>query len=175
MRRYETIFITLPDLPSEEMDAIIERYSTLITSLNGIVVKVDIWGKRRLAYPIRKRQDGYYILVDFVGENEVRAEFERNLKFDENILRAQSVKLSDKIDMAEIEREIAEAKSREAAAEAEAEAKSREAVAEAEADDVGTVEETQEEPEIVASPDAEAPLTESEAGDDTEEEKGVEE
>lgn len=162
MRRYETIFITLPDLPSEEMDAIIERYSTLITSLNGIVVKVDIWGKRRLAYPIRKRQDGYYILVDFVGENEVRAEFERNLKFDENILRAQSVKLSDKIDMAEIEREIAEAKS-------------REAVAEAEADDVGTVEETQEEPEIVASPDAEAPLTESEGGDDTEEEKGVEE
>ena len=110
MRRYETIFITLADLSPEEIDSIIERYETIITSLEGVVVKVDKWGKRKLAYPIQKRNDGNYILIEFVGEHKVLAEFERNLKYDENILRFQSVNLSDKVDMEEIEREIADAK-----------------------------------------------------------------
>ena len=110
MRRYETIFITLADLSPEEMEGIIERYKTIITSQNGVVVRVDKWGKRKLAYPIQKRNDGNYILIDFVGEHEVLVEFERNLKYDENILRFQSVNLSDKVDMEEIEREIADAR-----------------------------------------------------------------
>jgi len=110
LRRYETIFITLADLSPEEMEGIIERYKTIITSQNGVVVRVDKWGKRKLAYPIQKRNDGNYILIDFVGEHEVLVEFERNLKYDENILRFQSVNLSDKVDMEEIEREIADAR-----------------------------------------------------------------
>lgn len=110
MRRYETIFIALADLSSEEIDSVIERYETIITSLEGVVVKVDKWGKRKLAYPIQKRNDGNYILIEFVGEHKVLVEFERNLKYDENILRFQSVNLSDKVDMEEIEREIADAK-----------------------------------------------------------------
>jgi len=110
LRRYETIFIALADLSPEEMEGIIERYKTIITSQNGVVVRVDKWGKRKLAYPIQKRNDGNYILIDFVGEHEVLVEFERNLKYDENILRFQSVNLSDKVDMEEIEREIADAR-----------------------------------------------------------------
>lgn len=110
MRRYETIFITRAELSPEELDTVIERYKTIITSLNGVVVKVDIWGKRKLAYLIEKRNEGIYVLIDFVGENAVRAEFERNLKYDENILRYQSVKLSDTVHMEDIEREIAETK-----------------------------------------------------------------
>lgn len=118
MRRYETIFITPADLSPEEMEGIIERYKTIITSQNGVVVRVDKWGKRKLAYPIQKRNDGNYILIDFVGEHEVLVEFERNLKYDENILRFQSVNLSDKVDMEEIEREIADAKKEDVVADA---------------------------------------------------------
>ncbi|MBN2514447.1 MAG: 30S ribosomal protein S6 [Deltaproteobacteria bacterium] len=109
MRRYETIFITLAELSPEELDTVINRYKTIITSLNGVVVRVDIWGKRKLAYLIKKRHDGIYVLIDFVGESAVRAEFERNLKYDESILRYQSVKLSDTVNMEDIEREIADA------------------------------------------------------------------
>jgi len=116
LRRYETIFITLADLSPEEMEGIIERYKTIITSQSGVVVRVDKWGKRKLAYPIQKRNDGNYILIDFVGEHEVLVEFERNLKYDENILRFQSVNLSDKVDMEEIEREIADARKEEVVA-----------------------------------------------------------
>jgi len=116
LRRYETIFITPADLSPEEMEGIIERYKTIITSQNGVVVRVDKWGKRKLAYPIQKRNDGNYILIDFVGKHEVLVEFERNLKYDENILRYQSVNLSDKVDMEEIEREIADAKKEEVVA-----------------------------------------------------------
>jgi small subunit ribosomal protein S6 len=109
VRRYETIFITLAELSPEELDTVIDRYKTIIASLDGVVVKVDIWGKRKLAYLIQKRNEGIYVLIDFVGENAVRAEFERNLKYDENILRYQSVKLNDTVNMEDIEREIADA------------------------------------------------------------------
>jgi small subunit ribosomal protein S6 len=110
VRRYETIFITLAELSPEELDTVIDRYKTIIASLDGVVVKVDIWGKRKLAYLIQKRHEGIYVLIDYVGDDAVRAEFERNLKYDENILRYQSVKLSDTVNMEDVEREIADAK-----------------------------------------------------------------
>lgn len=147
MRRYETIFITLADLSSEEMEGIIERYKTIITSQNGVVVRVDKWGKRRLAYPIQKRNDGNYILIDFVGEHEVLVEFERNLKYDENILRFQSVNLSDKVDMEEIEREIADAKKEEVVADVTPEGEKIEEISkESEEDDTSHAEEPLAEP-----------------------------
>jgi len=113
LRRYETIFIALADLSSEEMDGIIERYRNLITSLGGIVVRVENWGKRKLAYWIKKRIHGHYVLMNFVADDKILAEFERNMKFDETVLRAQSVKLNDKVDMKDIEQEIAEARKKE--------------------------------------------------------------
>jgi small subunit ribosomal protein S6 len=115
LRRYETIFIARADMPSEKIDGIVERYRTLISSLGGVVVTVENWGKKKLAYLINKQRHGHYILVNFVGGDRVLPEFERNLKFDEDILRAQSVRLSEKVDMSEIEREIAEARKKEEA------------------------------------------------------------
>ena len=147
MRRYETIFITLADLSSEEIDSIIQRYEMIITSLEGVVVKVDKWGKRKLAYPIQKRNDGNYILIEFVGEHKVLAEFERNLKYDENILRFQSVNLSDKIDMEEVEREIADAKKEEVIADVGSEDEKIEEISgESEENDTSHAEESLTEP-----------------------------
>lgn len=113
LRRYETIFIMRSDLQSDEMNSLIDRYAEIIVSLDGKTVKVENWGKRRLAYPIEKRQDGVYVRIDFVALHKVVIEMERNFKIDDNVMRFQTVKLSDKVDLEEIEREIENARKKE--------------------------------------------------------------
>ncbi|MEA1970420.1 MAG: 30S ribosomal protein S6, partial [Thermodesulfobacteriota bacterium] len=108
LRRYETIFIVRSDLQSDEMNSLIDRYAGIIVSLDGKTIKVENWGKRRLAYPIEKMQDGVYVRIDFVARHKVVVEIERNFKINDNVLRFQTVKLSDKVDLEEIEREIAD-------------------------------------------------------------------
>lgn len=117
MKRYETIFVSPADLSSDEMDSVIEKYKKIIDDLDGKIVKVENWGKRRLAYQIRKRREGVYILIDFGGEYTIVQELERNFKIDDRILRYQSVKLSDKIDAETLEREIEEARKEKPSAE----------------------------------------------------------
>ncbi len=107
MKRYETLFIVQSELSSEEITAIIDRYSKIITDMKGTVLKVERWGKRKLAYLIRKQARGFYILIDFAGRREIVAEVERILKFDDKVLKYMSVKLADSITAEEIERELA--------------------------------------------------------------------
>ena len=107
MKRYETIFIVQSELSSEEITAIIDRYSKIITDMKGTVLKVERWGKRKLAYLIRKQARGFYILIDFAGRREIVAEVERILKFDDKVLKYMSVKLADSITAEEIEKELA--------------------------------------------------------------------
>lgn len=107
MRRYETIFIVRPDLPADEITALVERCRSIITSFKGKVVKVQPWGKRRLAYSIEKKREGFYILIDFVSHFDAVAEMERHFRIDEHVLRYQSVKTADSVNMEDIEREIA--------------------------------------------------------------------
>ncbi len=141
MRRYEVVYVAFDDLSQEEMDAQLERYLSIITEYKGTVVKVDKWGKRRLAYPIQKRREGYYVLIDFVGDSAIIPEMERRFRIDDKILRYISVKKADKVDLEEIEREIAEI--REAAKPAE-----EEAVEEpSETVEAGNVEESEGEPQ----------------------------
>jgi len=113
LRRYETIFIVRADLQSDEITSLVDRYTGIIVDMDGKIVKIENWGKRRLAYPIEKRREGFYVRVDFVAQYKVVTEVERNFKIDDNILRFQTVKLSDKVDMEEVEREIADAQKRE--------------------------------------------------------------
>ena len=113
VRRYETIFIIHADLSSDEMTALVDRYAAIVTSFKGTIVKIDNWGKRRLAYHIEKRREGVYYLFDYVSGNEAVSELERNFKIDEKVMRYQTVKLSDKVDMDEIEKEIAAAQKKE--------------------------------------------------------------
>ncbi len=118
MKRYETLFIVQSELSSDDITAIIDRYSKIITDMKGTVLKVERWGKRKLAYLIRKQSRGFYILIDFAGKREIVAEVERILKFDDKVLKYMSVKLADSITSEEIEKELAGQK---AAAEAPAE------------------------------------------------------
>ena len=119
MKRYETLFIVQSELSSDDINAIIDRYSKIITDMKGTVLKVERWGKRKLAYLIRKQSRGFYILIDFAGKREIVAELERILKFDDKVLKYMSVKLADSITAEEIEKELAGQK-----AEAEASAES---------------------------------------------------
>jgi len=107
MNRYDLIFIVQSDVPKEEIDTIIDRYKGIVTSLKGTIVKAEKWGVRRLAYKIEKQGRGFYVLLDFVGDSPVIRELERNLKFDDKVLRYQTVKKADQVKMADIEKEMA--------------------------------------------------------------------
>ena len=109
MRRYETILIAHVDLSEDELSSLIARYGTIVTGQKGILVKVERWGKRRLAYMIKKQARGFYILIDYAGESAVVNELERNLKINDKILKFMTVLKDDAVDPAALEKEIAEA------------------------------------------------------------------
>ena len=110
MNRYDLIFIIQSDVPKDEIDEIVERYRGIVANLKGTVVKAEKWGVRRLAYKIEKQGRGFYVLLDFVGNTPVIRELERNLKFDDKVLRYQTVKRTSQVSMADIEKEMAGAK-----------------------------------------------------------------
>jgi len=87
MRSYECIYIINPELEAEGISAAVEKYSNLVTANGGEIVKVDEWGRRRLAYEIQKRRDGYYVLMEYKGAADFVAELERIMLIDENIMK----------------------------------------------------------------------------------------
>jgi len=87
LREYELMYLLTPELPEDEMTAATERVSSLITNRGGEITKVDTWGRRRLAYPIRRHSDGYYTVLRFNLEPEQTVELERNLRLTEPVLR----------------------------------------------------------------------------------------
>ncbi|MDO8721115.1 MAG: 30S ribosomal protein S6 [Syntrophales bacterium] len=107
MRRYETIFITYPELPEEEINGLIERYDAVIKGGSGTVIKVEKWGKRKLAYEINKQPRGYYVLIDFAGGTAVVTELERNLRIGDKILKYMTIKTQERVNLQDIEKEMA--------------------------------------------------------------------
>jgi len=87
MRNYELIVIIQPDLDDTAIKGVIEKIQGWITDFGGTVAKVDIWGKRRMAYSINKRPDGQYVLLDLQMLPSSSGEFERNLRLFEPIMR----------------------------------------------------------------------------------------
>ena len=87
MNAYEALYIITPELEEEAIKACIQKYSDITAANGGEVVKIDEWGKTRLAYPIDYKTEGYYVLVTFQSAPEFPKELERNFKNDESILR----------------------------------------------------------------------------------------
>lgn len=108
MRKYETILIANADLRDDEQATLISRYSGIITGQKGILVKGDCWGKRKLAYPIKKQTRGTYILFEYAGNGAAVDELERNLKIDEKILKFMTILKEDGVDPVQLEKELAE-------------------------------------------------------------------
>jgi small subunit ribosomal protein S6 len=87
LREYELMYLLTPELPEAEMTAATERVSSLITNRGGEITKVDAWGRRRLAYPIRRHMDGFYTVLRFNFEPGQTVELDRNLRLTEQVLR----------------------------------------------------------------------------------------
>jgi small subunit ribosomal protein S6 len=98
MRKYETFFIVDPDLPDEVNAVIDEKLKNIVGSNGGSILEYTPWGKKKLAYPVRKRTRGHYVLMEYAGGPELVAELERNMRLDERILKFITVKLEDRFD-----------------------------------------------------------------------------
>ena len=97
MNRYEMIYIIDADLEETARKELIEKVSALITNNGGEIEKVDeTWGKRKLAYAIDYKTEGWYVLVNFKAPVELPRELERNLQINENVLRYLVIKLVEK-------------------------------------------------------------------------------
>lgn len=83
---YETIFIVDAGLEEDAIKALVEKFTGLIAK-NGTVEQVDEWGKRRLAYEINDKTEGYYVLVDFTSDGEFPKELDRQYRITDGILR----------------------------------------------------------------------------------------
>lgn len=107
MKRYEVVVIVKTDLTEEDITALIERTSNIITERKGVIAKMDKWGKRRLAYEINKVKDGFYFLIDFAGDGAIVAEMERNFKIDDRILKFMTVKKEGAVTREGMDAEVA--------------------------------------------------------------------
>ena len=87
MNSYETLFVVDASIGEDAVKATIEKFTALIAE-NGSIDSVDEWGKRRLAYPINDKNDGYYVLVYFKSEGSFTSELERLFGINESILRS---------------------------------------------------------------------------------------
>ncbi len=87
MRQYEMMVIVDPEVDERTVKPSLEKYLSVVTGDKGTVDNVDIWGRRRLAYPIKKRNDGIYAVINFTAESATAKELERQLGLNETILR----------------------------------------------------------------------------------------
>ncbi len=94
MQKYETIFVIDSLLKSEEIEAIVSKYEKFISANGGKIDVIEHWGKKRLAYEIKKRQYGYYVLIRYDGPGTINKQLEREYRLNESILRYMTLRLN---------------------------------------------------------------------------------
>ena len=92
---YETLFIIDASLSEEAIKGLVDKFTALIAE-HGKVSEVNEWGKRRLAYPINDKEEGYYVLVNFESQGNLPAELERIFGITEGIMRSIVIRHEDK-------------------------------------------------------------------------------
>lgn len=99
MRNYESLYIVHPDLVGDELTAVVDKFEKVLSDQQAEILKIDNWGVKKLAYPIKKVARGNYIQILFSAGPEVVAEYERRLRLDEQILRFLTVRLDQKLSL----------------------------------------------------------------------------
>ena len=107
MRRYETIFIVDNDLSEEDRSPLFEKLKDLIHRHSVLLVMVDEWGSKKLAYEIKKKARGYYVRLDYCGSGILVNEIERFFRIDDRILKYMTVVLDKDVDIETVKDEIA--------------------------------------------------------------------
>jgi small subunit ribosomal protein S6 len=90
-KEYETIYILRPDIDADGADKIGSRVAEVVSRENGRLTKVESWGRRRLAYDVKKNRRGVYMLLKYLGSGKVVSEIERNLRLSDAVLKYQTV------------------------------------------------------------------------------------
>jgi small subunit ribosomal protein S6 len=93
MRHYEIVFIVHPD-QSEQVPAMVERYKGVIAARNGIVHRLEDWGRRQLSYPLQKVHKAHYVLMNIECDQETVDELDHSFKFSDAVLRHLIVKMT---------------------------------------------------------------------------------
>jgi small subunit ribosomal protein S6 len=107
-RIYETLSIIRPDATDEEINPIIEQMRSVITTAGGTVDKEERWGVRKLAYRVEKRNEGYYILIQFTAGAQTVKEVERRLRVNDSVLKYQTVRIDERMKWLEKRRKARE-------------------------------------------------------------------
>ena len=134
MRRYETIFIARPNVGEDEIEAITAKATSTIESDGGTILRVNNWGQKKLAYLIKKENQGYYVYIDYAGVPESIAEIERVFRIDDRVLKYLTVKLADTCDPETVKEQLAQEESVPVPEEEDLQEESSESVDEDEAD-----------------------------------------
>ncbi|UWG97246.1 30S ribosomal protein S6 [Dehalobacter sp. DCM] len=92
MQAYENMYIIRPDLDEEAVKANVDKFAEVVTANGGSDLKVDVWGKRRLAYEVKKFNEGVYVLMNFNGEARTVDELERLMKISDAVIRFMTTK-----------------------------------------------------------------------------------
>ena len=92
MRPYEIMIIIDPEVDDRQVATTLERFLAVITNDKGTIDNVDVWGRRRLAYEIKKRAEGVYVVVTFTAEPATAKELDRQLGLSEQILRTKLIR-----------------------------------------------------------------------------------
>jgi small subunit ribosomal protein S6 len=108
MRIYEEIFIIRPDAAEEEVDAYVEQVKQLIAGGGGTIDKVEKWGKRKLAYRVAKREEGFYVLLQISCGPDLVKELERRMRVSDLVLKYLTVRIDEKMKRVEKRRKARE-------------------------------------------------------------------
>jgi small subunit ribosomal protein S6 len=113
MRSYETVSIVNPELSEEQRQPLFDKLKGLVSEDQGMLVKFDEWGHKRLAYEIKKHTRGYYVLMEFCGDGALVKEIERNMRLDDRVLKYMTVLKDKAVDVEAVKAEIEAAKEQE--------------------------------------------------------------
>ena len=119
--QYELMLILNPEIDERQVPVALDKFLKVITTDGGTIENIDIWGRRRLAYEIQKKNEGIYAIVNFTATSATTAELDRQLNLNEQIMRTKVLRAEEAIAQVAAEKERAEAKAaRKAAAPAKA-------------------------------------------------------
>ena len=117
MRKYETVFISDPDLQDQTRTDLFDKIRNIITKEKGILLNFDQWGNKKLAYEIKKKLRGHYTCVTYGGTGDLVKELERNFRLSDVVLKFMTILLSDDVTAEQLEQEVREAEEQSKAAE----------------------------------------------------------
>lgn len=95
MRQFETLLLFSPELSADNREGMLKNIVAIIEREGGKIEKIDQWGMRDLAYPVKKQMRGYYVLLVYEGPSALVAELERNLRITEGIFKFLTVRLDE--------------------------------------------------------------------------------